>query len=50
MRDNGKSPTSDILIRLERLEDSFLTGLHEIRADQAIEQAKRDEKALTKED
>jgi excisionase family DNA binding protein len=32
MSDNGKSATSDILMRLERLEDSFLTGLQEIRA------------------
>jgi excisionase family DNA binding protein len=32
MSDNGKSATSDILIRLERLEDSFLTGLQDIRA------------------
>jgi excisionase family DNA binding protein len=32
MSDNGKSATSEILIRLERLEDFFLTGLQEIRA------------------
>jgi excisionase family DNA binding protein len=32
MSDNDKSATSEILIRLERLEDFFLTGLQEIRA------------------
>jgi excisionase family DNA binding protein len=32
MSENGKSPTPDILARLERLEDSFLAGLQEIRA------------------
>ena len=32
MSDNGKSPAPDVLTRLEKLEDSFLTGLQEIRA------------------
>lgn len=33
MSDNGKnSSVADVLARLEKLEDSFLTGLQEIRA------------------